>query len=129
MKLIVDPPAGLPLFANDLDVVIALEDEGIPEISVAKDLPRPDRHLLLGMVQVVAVAVQENDRETFCHMDSASVELQASEQSGPLTSPLIVARGRDGAFGALGLGDFQAVRAVARKAVRYFTGTIRLDVP
>ena len=129
MKLIIDRPTGLSLFSSDLDVVIALENSGIPEIFVAKDLPRPDRHLLLGMVQVVAVAVQENDPETFSRLDSASVELQSSAQSGSLTAPLIVARARDGAFGALGIGDLQSVRTVARKAVRYFTGTIRLDIP
>lgn len=110
-------------------MVIALEETGIPGVYVAEDLPRPDRHLLLGMVQVIAVAVQENDPDAFEHMDSASMELRTSRESRSLTSGLIVARARDGSFGALGVGDLGSVRAVARKALRYFTGTVRLDIP
>ncbi len=129
MKLVVNPPPVLSVFGNDLDVVIAVGETDIPGIYLAEDRPRPDRHLLLAMIQVISMAVQENDLETFERMDSASVELQGAQSVGNLTSKLIVVRARDGSFGALGVGELKSLRALARKAVRYFTGTIRLDIP
>lgn len=129
MRLSIDPDPGLPVFSKELDMVIRIEDSGIPEVIVDKDKPAPDRHLVLGMVQCVSMAAQENDPETFSRMEVASMQLLLPQARRTLGPGLIVVRARDGSFGALGVGDSSSVRTLVRKAVRYFTGTIRLDVP
>ncbi len=129
MRLIVDPIPLSPLVDNNLELVICLEDGQAPEIHVKEGLPKPDRHLLLGLMQTVAVAVSERDPELVVFMDARSVVLKTESASRHVPPGLVIARTEDGAVGVLATLDTQHARILARQALRWFTGTIRLDVP
>jgi len=129
MKLIVDPPASLSQLSRELELVIAAKEQGVPEIYTEEGRPRPDRHFLLGIVQSVAMAVAERDPETVEIKDGCRVRLETEHGIKELDHGLIIVRGPEGRVGALAIGDAQAARRGARAAVRYFTGTVRLDVP
>jgi hypothetical protein len=129
MRLIVDPIPPSPLVEKDLGLVICLEDGQAPEIFVKEGLPKPDRHLLLGLMQTVAVAVSEKDPELVVFIDARSIVLRTESGSRPVRPGLVIARSEDGAVGVLVTPDTQQARVLARQALRWFTGTIRLDVP
>jgi len=129
MRLVVDPSPSLPCFAKDLGVVIEIREDRPPELHVADGLPRPDRHFLLGLVQTVAIAVDEKDAETLSLMDACTVRLERAGEFKELRPGLIVLRTTEGGIGVLAAGGVREARRLARHAVRWFTGTIRLDVP
>ena len=129
MKLLIDPLPQWSLFSTDLELVIEHRESGIPHVHLGQGVPRPDRHLLLGIVQSIVLAVQERDSESVVIADSMTVRLESSEGARTLETGLVIVRARDGRFGALACGDWQTARARAREALRYFTGTVRLDVP
>ncbi len=129
MRLIVDPIPSSILVDKDLELVICVQDGQSPEIYVKEGLPKPDRHLLLGLIQTVAVAVSERDPELLVFMDARSMVLKTESASRPVPPGLVIARSQDGAVGVLATQDTQQARVLARQALRWFTGTIRLDVP
>ena len=129
MRLIVDPEPSLPLFQQDLDLVICVEEGLAPEIQVKRGLPKPDRHLLLGLVQTVAMVVGEMDRELVCFMGTRSIELHTEDGTKTVKPGLVIARTAEGSFGVLAGEDKRHARVLARDALRWFTGTIRLDIP
>ena len=129
MRLNVDPTPPLSLFQQDLDLVICVEDGLSPEIYVKEGLPKPDRHLLLGLVQTVAVVVGEQDRELVAFMDARSIVLETGAGVRPVKLGLVIARTEDGTFGVLAMQDKRQARVLAREALRWFTGTVRLDIP
>jgi hypothetical protein len=129
MRLIVDPAPALPVFEQDLDLVICVSEGRAPEIHVKQGIPKPDRHLLLGLVQTVSVVVGEMDRELVCFMEPRSLVLEMETGSRPVQQGLVIARTSDGAFGVLAIEDKRQARVLAREALRWFTGTIRLDIP
>jgi hypothetical protein len=129
MRLRIDPQPKSSLFSSDLELVIEQRASGIPRIHIAQSVPRPDRHLLLGIVQSTAFAVQERDAESVFVDESMTVVLETDEGAKTLDPGLVIARSKDGRFGALVRGDWKRAREHARNALRYFTGTIRLDVP
>jgi hypothetical protein len=103
--------------------------EDTPQIYVGKDSPKPDRHLLLGIVQSVNVAVEERDPDMVKFMSRCSVRLDGSGAAKIFDSGLIIARDTHGAIAVLAIGDAPTGRRLARQGLRWFTGTIRLDVP
>jgi hypothetical protein len=129
MRLIVDPAPHLSLFHKDLGLVICVEDGGTPEIHVKEGLPKPDRHLLLGLMQTASMAVSERDPELVVFMDARSILLEEGAVSKSVPRDLVIVRGEDGAVGVLASQDAHQARVVVRQALRWFTGTIRLDVP
>lgn len=129
MRLLIDPSPSLAVFSRDLQTVISVEDEKPPEVFVPEDVPRPDRHLLLGLVQAISVAVEERDPESVVFMESCSIRLEKSGHVKDLKASLVVVRGEEGGMAALAVGVPAQARRTARKLVRWFTGTIRLDVP
>ena len=129
MKLVIEPAPKLPVFTQDLLLVISMEESAIPELFFHQDTPAPDRHLLLGMAQWVSVAVQENDAQLFERLEEAVIGLDLPEGQKRLQGRLIVAKAEDGSFGVLGVGESADVKRLAREALRYFTGAIRLDIP
>jgi hypothetical protein len=129
MKLIIDPSPSLPVFHRNLDLVIRIGADRPPEMHVGEGLPKPDRHLLLGMAQSVAMAVTEKDRDLVVFMDAASIVLETGLSSKKLDPGLIVIRDEDGRLGILAGEDPRGARLLAREALRSFTGGIRLDIP
>jgi hypothetical protein len=129
MKLLVTPPPTLSLFSMDLQLLILIEEDRAPELILDNQMPRPDRHLLLGLVQGMAMAVEERDPESVAFIKGGSVRLLRDGNSKELRPGLLLARSTEGAIGVLATVDYGEARRLARKAVRWFTGTIRLDLP
>jgi hypothetical protein len=129
MKLMIEPQPLLAVFGEDLELVIQIGDDQLPEIYVKAGLPKPDRHLMLGIIQGAAMAVAEADAELVTFMDPVSLELDTGGGTKKLSAGLVVVRAEDGSLGILATEDRTRARALARQAVRWFTGTIRLDVP
>jgi hypothetical protein len=129
MRLFLDPSPSLEVFSQDLQTIISVEGENPPEVFVRDGLPRPDRHLLLGLVQAVSIAVEERDPESVVFMESCSIRIERAGLLKDLAPSLLIVRAEDGSVGALAIEDPAEARRRARKVVRWFTGTIRLDVP
>jgi hypothetical protein len=131
MKIHVQPLPSLPVFSEDLQFVIHVGDgdASVPELFLEDGLPRPDRHLLVGMAQSILMALEEADPETVAFLDSCAIRLDRSGETKPLDRGLIVVRSTTGKFGALVTATPREARRLARKAVRWFTGAIRLDIP
>lgn len=130
MKLIVKPKANNLLLEKPLHLVIAVEPEGHFEVYNYESGLKPDRHLVLGIAQAMAVQIEEKDPETVVFAKDAEVALEMDGVIKKLSSGLIIVRtAEDGAIAALALCDPSEGRRLARRAVRALTGTIRLDVP
>ncbi len=131
MKLSAHPMPALSVFSEDLQFVIHLGDNdvAVPELYIEDGLPRPDRHLLVGLAQTVLMAVEEKDPETVAFLDPCTVCLKRSDETKLLGRGLIVVRSMTGKFGALVTITPGEARRLARKAVRRLTGAIRLDIP
>lgn len=129
MKLLVSPPPPLPVFSQDLELVILVQEESIPQIFVEEGVPRPDRHLLLGLIQAVSMSVQERDPESVVCTENCAMRLDRSGDLRQLEPGLVIVRSKEGRFGVLAASDHSSARRLARQALRWFTGTIRLDVP
>ncbi len=129
MKLIFDPLPSLPLFALDPELVIRIEEDQPAEVYIGEDLPKPDRHLLLGIAQSILVAVEEMDPESVELISRCTVKLDRADEAKEFDPGMIIVRVKDGRFGALIVGDARYALRLARQAVRRFTGTIRLDIP
>jgi hypothetical protein len=129
MRLLIDPPAPLALFAGELGLVIEVPEAGIPSLYVPSGVPQPDRHMVLGLIQSLAVAVSEDDKDCVAIVDRCTVRLDLNGQIKDLEPSFIVIRDERAAFGVLVAGTREDARRRARQALRYFTGTIRLDVP
>ncbi|MBM3298774.1 MAG: hypothetical protein FJY85_02325 [Deltaproteobacteria bacterium] len=129
MRLLASQPMTLPVFLAELELVVLLREEKIPEIHLDDGLPTPDRHLLLGLVQSACVAVEEHDSESVVFVERCAFRLSGSGERRELASGLVIAKSVDGGFGVVAAGDYRVARSVARQAVRWFTGRLRLDVP
>jgi len=129
MRLLIVPPAPIALLAGELGLVIEVPEAGIPTLYVPRGVPQPDRHLVVGLIQSVAVAVSEDDKDSVAIVDRCSVHLELNGQIKELDPSFIVARDDRAAFGVLIAGTREEARRRTRQAVRYFMGTIRMDVP
>lgn len=129
MKLVADPVPPLPVFREEVALVIRVGEEEIPEIYVQQGAPKPDRHLLLGMMQSVSMAIKERDPELAVFLDTQEIALHTESGVRQLQSGLIIVRAEDGTYAALVQRDEQQARRLASQALRWFTGTVRLDVP
>jgi hypothetical protein len=129
MKLLIDPLPSLHLFSLDPELVIRIEEDRPPEVYLEEGLPRPDRHLLLGIAQSVLLAVEEIDPESVELMSKCKIKLDRANEVKEFGAGLVIVRVRDGRFGALIVGDSHLALRLARQSVRWFTGTVRLDIP
>ncbi len=129
MKLHIDPAPNLVLLSDSLEIVLEVKDDSFPEIYLQEGLSRPDRHFLLSMVQILAVAIEEKDAECVEFAESRSIRLERENETIDVDTRLLMVRTEKGRTGALAMGDPRNARRTARNAVRYLTGTIRLDVP
>jgi hypothetical protein len=128
MKIYISPIPKLSLFSKPMELLIVFSRDAIPEILVEPGRPKPDRHLLLGLAQMSALAVEEDDQTIFeCLQDPISMRLSESQRQ--LSPDIIVARNEDSEIGVLTAVDKVESRRIARELLRYMTGTIRLDVP
>ncbi len=129
MRILIDPLPSLPLFSLDAELAIRVEENQPPEIYLDEGLPRPDRHLLLGIAQSVLLALEELDPECVVLMSKCTIKIERANEGKEFTGGLFIVRVKDGRFGALVVGDSRFAVRLARQCVRWFTGTIRLDVP
>lgn len=129
MRLVIEPAPSLGILSKDVDLVIELKESGLPEIYVDLGQPRPDRHLVLGLAQCAAIAIEEQDVESTLFTMDCSIKLNRENDFVPLRGPLIVARTTDGKFGVIAIGDGTTSIRLMRRAIRYFSGTIRMDLP
>jgi hypothetical protein len=129
MRITTDPATLLPVFSEDLYLVILARDGTIPEVSVAEGTPTPDRHLLLGLAQSAVLAIEERDPETVVCKEYRSILLHRSGETKELVHGLVIGTSRDRSFGVLASCDWKEAIHVARKTLRWFTGTVRLDIP
>lgn len=118
------------LLEKSLHLVLTLEPEGHFEVYTSEDSLKPDRHLLLGIAQAMAIQIEEKDPDTVAFAPEVEVELEIDGTVKRLSSDLIIVRTyEEGALAALVRGDSSSGRRLGRQAVRALTGTIRLDVP
>jgi len=129
MKLRIEPAPAHEWFLSDLEFVICMNDDYSPRVFVEPGQPKPDRHLLLGIVQSFVMAVEERDLDLVEFCRPRSMRLEAGDESRDLVCDSIIIRSADGRVGALAPEDASAARALSRRALRWFTGTVRLDVP
>lgn len=129
MKLLIDPSPSLPHFSLDPELVIRIEEDRPPEVYVQEGLPKPDRHLLLGIAQSVLVAIEEMDPENVELMNACKIRLDTASEVKEFVAGLLIVRVKDGRFATLIAGDARRGLRLARLGVRWFTGTVRLDVP
>jgi hypothetical protein len=129
MKLIIQPDPRLDIFRDDLELAICIREDRIPEILIEEGLPRPDRHLLLGIVQAITIAAEENDEDMLEVNENAGMVLQSAGVKQFDEPVLVIVRSRNGRFAAFFNGDGRSAKYLAKKALRWFTGTIRLDIP
>jgi hypothetical protein len=129
VRIQTDKPIPLEGIEEELELVIVARPEKSPEIHKVDGRPAPDRHLVLGMVQAAAMAIEERDRELVANMEGLDVRLMKQGLSEPLDADLVIVRSEAGRIGVLALGDDVYVRRVSRELLRYFTKMIRLDIP
>jgi hypothetical protein len=129
MKLLVSPLPQLQLFGSELELVICLHEDSSPEVFLEDKKPRPDRHMLLGMMQTIVMAIEEMDPTFVEFAENFSLRLVRNGEERDIDSGLTIVRSVDGRYGALAEGDARQVRRLARRAERWFTGAIRLDIP
>ncbi len=123
------PPVPPGVLHDELEFVIEARDEVPPEIHLSRGRPLPDRHVLLGIAEAAALAVDEKDPDMVAFMDEVRVELIRNDGSVTIEPVLLVFRTISGRLGVLAVGDPARVRRVARELRRYFTRLIRLDLP
>ncbi len=128
MRLTINTPIDSDFFTHKLQVVIAATKDGTPGIFFSDNLPKPDRHLLLGMAQSVLFAVQESDADIVIFADSCEVVLHSNGLHS-LNPDLLIARDEFGEYKVIAVNPKQQAKKVAGQMLRWFTGTIRLDVP
>jgi hypothetical protein len=129
MRLLINPSHELELFDSDLELVICVREETPPEVFLEDGKPRPDRHMLLGIMQTIVIAVEELDRTFVEFAGDCALELIKDGEIRGIDAGLVIVRSVDGGFGAIAIGDPRNARRLARRAERWFTGTIRLDIP
>ena len=129
MRIQTDKPVPLEGIEGELELVITAKQDKTPEIHLAAGRPVPDRHLVLGVVQAAAIAIEERDPEMVAFMEGLAVTLGKRDTWEPVDADLLVARSGRGKIGVLVLVEPARVRRVSRELLRYFTKMIRLDIP
>lgn len=129
MKLILHPPSSLPPFSEKHDLVIEVKRSGVPVTHAREGIPFPDRHLLLGIIQRVAVAIEERDAELVEFLDHFEAWLETATGTISLDPGIIIVKTEGARLAVVAKGGSRTARELARGAIRYFTSAIRLDVP
>lgn len=129
MKLILHPPSSLAPFSEELDLVIEVKSSGVPVTYARGDTPHPDRHLLLGIIQRVAVAIEEKDAEMVEFREDLQAHLTTARETRSLEPGVIIVKTEQANLAVIAKGGMEIARGLVRRAVRYFTSAIRLDVP
>ena len=129
MRLLLKPIPELEVFKHELELVIQFVDGALPDVYWPEGMPRPDKHLLLGVIQTASMAVSEQDKEAFVLTPACQVILMRDNAEKLLSSDLVIVRSEEGKLGVLAIGDMPTARRRIREVVRYFTGTVRLDIP
>ncbi len=118
-----------PLAAHDVDLVIHVGPERHPEIFLEEGVAKPDRHFLIGLIQLCTVAVEEKDSEVATFSPGKTVVLETAGQKHTIESGIVIFRINKGKVGCVSCHDPAAACKIVRDALRRFTGAIRLDIP
>ncbi len=129
MRIQTDKTVPLQAIEGELELVITAKQDKTPEIHRAEGRPVPDRHLVLGIIQAAAMAIEERDPELVAFMEGIVVTLWKQGTREPIDADLVVIRCYKGKIGVLVLVGQAEVRRVSRELLRYFTKMIRLDIP
>jgi len=129
LRLIIDPHPALKLFQEDLHLVVGYREDKLPEIYQEEGMPKPDRHLLIGLFQSALIAIEEQDPESVVFIENGSIRLARNRIENTIAADLLTVRTIDGRIGCLVFGLPARGRRLARNAVRHFTRTVRLDIP
>ncbi|MEW6352556.1 MAG: hypothetical protein AB1646_26210 [Thermodesulfobacteriota bacterium] len=129
MRVLTWPSVPLDVLRDEMDFVIEAHEDLPPEIHLSDGGPRPDRHVLLGLAEAAALAVDEKDPDLVGFTKEAKVELVRNGRTVTVEPVIMVFRSIPGRLGILAVGDPARVRRVVRQMRRYFTRMIRLDVP
>jgi hypothetical protein len=129
MKLVIPRNRPAHLINRELDVVIhAKQDAGV-EVYQDTGAISPDRHFLIGMVQLSSVAIEENDGDFVSFVQDQMITLNKDGHDMTVGEGLFIFRTTDGQVGCLSSLDQRSSLRLVRVALRQLTGTIRLDVP
>jgi len=115
--------------AQDVEVVVHVGLGNQPEIFLEDGVAKPDRHFLIGLIQLCTVAVEERDAEVVLFSPDTNVVLEVNGHKNTISSGVLIFKTRKGRVGCVCLDDAGAGRRIMRDALRRFTGTIRLDIP
>ncbi|MGC8660236.1 MAG: hypothetical protein ACP5U1_14315 [Desulfomonilaceae bacterium] len=129
MKLIVKPPPANPLFEQNQQIAMTMEQDGRLEVFYKEGMASPDRHFLVSLAQMALFAIEENDIQFVSHLEEAEIEIHKEADVTKLSARLVIVQSCEGKFAALTVGDPAASRKLARQVVRSLTGRIRLDIP
>ncbi|MDQ1240315.1 MAG: hypothetical protein QG577_2501 [Thermodesulfobacteriota bacterium] len=129
MKIVIPQNHLGHLIDRELDVVIhARHDAGV-EVYQDAGVIRPDRHFLIGMVQLSSVAIEEKDGDFVSFVRDQTITLNQDGHDMPIGEGLFIFKTTDGQVGCLSSLDPRSSLRLVRVALRQLTGTIRLDVP
>lgn len=129
MHLTVSSKTSREASEEDLDLAVHVVEDEIPVILAHQGAPQPDRHLLVGLTQTAAMAVGEQDEDIYLSCPNGIAVLERGTETHEFTEGMLMVRSSAGRIKAIGLGNHENIRRLSRSALRYFTGTIRLDVP
>jgi hypothetical protein len=117
------------LAALDVDIVIHVGLETHPEIFLEDGVAKPDRHFLIGLIQLCTVSVEEKDSAVVTFSPNKTVVIETMGQQHTIESGIVIFRTTKGKVGCISCHDPAAARKIMRDALRRFTGAIRLDIP
>ncbi len=96
---------------------------------LAEGSAKPDRHLMVGLAQSVVFAVEEADPDTVDFVPSLNPTLQLDNTTQGLVADMLILRSVKGPHAVLSALEKGPARKLAREALRWFTGGVRLDIP
>lgn len=113
----------------DLVVVVAACANPPPVIHHEEGAPKPDRHYLLGLAQTALFLMEEMDPDCAAVVDSMHATIIRDGEHTHFSPEFVITVDKSGRIHVIGVGSPADARREARKALRYFTGGVRLDVP
>lgn len=129
MKIAIGKNESGPPLTGELELAIHAGQGERAEVFLGAGISKPDRHFVIGMVQLAAVAVEEKDPDFVSFIPDLSLSLLHDGQETPIGNGLFIFKTEEGRIGCVSALDPKSSTRVVREALRQLTGTIRLDVP
>jgi len=129
MKIAIGKNDLTSLMDGELQLAIHAGQGERVEVYLRDGISKPDRHFLIGMVQLASVAVEETDKEFVSFIQDLPISLLRNGQETPIGNGLFIFKTEEGRISCISALDPKSSTKVVREALRQLTGTIRLDVP